>query len=425
MPKRKNTSTARNRMNDEMVQNITNYMTQLYREQGLDFDYQAFIKELLGHFIQSALESELDTHLGFAKYERTPEKKANYRNGSYKKTVSSNHGEIEFSVPRDRAGEYTPILIPKGKSSISGIEQQIINLYKVGLTNRDIAKKIEEIYGATLSPTAISNITDKIIPEIREWQSRPLHRMYAYVFMDAAYFNVRESGRNVKKACYSAIGVNMQGQREVLGMWIGNSESASYWGNVLQELRSRGVEDVLLFAVDGLHGMVQAIHAVYPDALVQKCIVHQLRNCFKLVPYKDRRALSKDMKTIYRAPTLSAAEDALDNLEAEWGNRYPRVIKAWRDNWEELSTFYSLPYEMRRLVYTTNAIEAYNRGLRKYTKNHVQFPNDQALEKALYLAMKNITENWHGQVYRWHSILNQLLLQFPDRIHDEDLEIIV
>lgn len=208
-------------------------------------------------------------------------------------------------------------------------------------------------------------------------------------------------------------------------MCIAASESASYWGNVLQDLKARGIEDVLLFGVDGLHGMVEAIHAIFPNALIQRCMVHQLRNCFKLVPYKDRRPLARDMKIIYRAPPLDVAEQALDELEAKWGNAYPRVIKVWRDNWNELTTFYSLPVEMRRLIYTTNAIENYNRGLRKYTKNSIQYPTEQALEKHLYLAMLRITENWHGQVYCWHSILNQLLLQFSDRIHPEDLEIVL
>ena len=298
-------------------------------------------------------------------------------------------------------------------------------MYGFGASDRVISKQMEELYGITLSPSAISQITDRILPDLNAWKNRPLQRMYAYVFIDAAYFNVREDGRNVKKANYSVIGVNMIGQREVLAMCIGTSESASYWGRVLERLKARGLEDVLLFGVDGLHGMVDAIHAVFPDALVQRCIVHQLRNCFKLVPYKDRRALAQDMKLIYRAPTLDSAEQALDELEAKWGAKYPRVIKAWRDNWNELSTFYSLPVEMRRLVYTTNAIENYNRGLRKYTKNSVQFPTEQALEKHLYLAMLRIIANGHGQVYCWHRILNQLLLQFGDRILPEDLEIVM
>lgn len=426
MPIRKNTTkNTLDELRERSINSIAQNMVQLYKEQGTDFDYQQYLKGILGHFIECALEAELEAQLGYAKYERPEDKKPNYRNGSYKRKVMSKHGEIEFSVPRDRAGEYTPTLIPKGQRRISDIDDKIIALYRDGRSLRDIVKEIEEIYGARLSAETISEITDKIIPEIREWKNRPLQRIYAYIFMDAAYFNVRENGHNVKKACYSAIGVNTQGQREVLGMWLGNSESASYWCNILQELRSRGVEDVILFAVDGLHGMVQAIHAVYPDAMVQRCVVHQLRNCFKLVPYKDRRALARDMRGIYRAPTLEAAEGALDNLEDAWGSKYPRVIKAWRANWEELSTFYSLPFEMRRLVYTTNTIEAYNRGLRKFTKNHVQFPNDQALEKVLYLAMKRITETWSTQVYCWHSILNQLMLQFPDRIHDEDLELVI
>ena len=420
MPKRKSPN-AFNEINKPIIE----AMVQEYKKKGLDFDYQAYIKDFVGTFIQAALKAELDDTLGYSKYERTPQKKANARNGFYPKTVTSSFGDIDLAIPRDRAGEYTPTIVAKGQTDISGIEKKIIDLYGIGNTTRDIAKQIEELYNVSLSPAEISRITDKILPEIQEWKNRPLQRMYAYIFMDAAYFNVRDAGRNVKKACYTAMGVNMQGQREVLGMWIGNSESASYWCTVLQELKARGVQDVLLFAVDGLHGMVQAIHAVYPDALVQRCIVHQLRNCFKLVPYKDRRAVAHDMKEISHATTLAAAENALDEFETKWGAKYPRVIRAWRDNWTELSTYYSLPIEMRSLIYTTNAIESYNRGLRKYTKNHVLFPNDQALEKLLYLAMLNITEKWHGQVYRWHSILNQLLLQYPDRIHDEDLELVL
>ena len=407
------------------MQPVIDYMVKRYQEEGKAFDYQQFFSQIIGGFIQNVMNAELENTLGYSKYDRVEKEKPNARNGSYPKTVKSSYGEINLAVPRDRSGEYSPAIVPKGVLNITGIENKVIAMYGFGASDRVISKQMEELYGITLSPSAISQITDRILPDLNAWKNRPLQRMYAYVFIDAAYFNVREDGRNVKKANYSVIGVNMLGQREVLAMCIGTSESASYWGRVLERLKARGLEDVLLFGVDGLHGMVDAIHAVFPDALVQRCIVHQLRNCFKLVPYKDRRALVQDMKLIYRAPTLDSAEQALDELEAKWGAKYPRVIKAWRDNWNELSTFYSLPVEMRRLVYTTNAIENYNRGLRKYTKNSVQFPTEQALEKHLYLAMLRIIANWHGQVYCWHRILNQLLLQFGDRILPEDLEIVM
>ena len=421
MPKRKTTSTAI----PQTMQPIIDDMVKRYKEQGTDFDYQEYLRQLIGGFIQTAMKAEMETSLGYAKYERGEKSSPNARNGSYPKTVRSSFGDIELSVPRDRNGEYSPIIVPKGVQNITGLEGKVIAMCSFGASDRTISKQINELYGVSLSPAAISQITDSILPEMREWKNRPLQRMYAYIFVDAAYFNVREDGHVVKKAVYSVIGVNMQGGREVMAMYVSESESAAYWGNVLRDLKARGVEDVLLFAVDGLHGMTQAIQTVYPDALIQRCIVHQLRNCFKLVPYKHRRAIARDMKVIYRAPTLEAAEMALDTLEDSWGSLYPKVIKTWRENWGELTTFYELPVEMRRLVYTTNAIEAYNRGLRKYTKNRVQFPTVESLEKHLYLAMLRITESWSKQVFNWHTILNQLLLQFEDRIRPEDLELIM
>ncbi len=421
MPKRKTKSTAI----PETMQPIINDMVKRYQEQGKDFDYQEYFRQLIGGFIQTVMKAELDTSLGYSKYDRVEKSATNARNGSYPKTVKSSFGEIELSVPRDRNGEYSPVIVPKGIRNIAGIEDKVITMCSFGASDRTISKEMFELYGVTLNPTTISQITDRILPEMKEWKSRTLQRMYAYVFIDAAYFTVRENGSNTKKAVYSVIGVNMQGGREVLTMCVSDSESANYWSNVLRDLKARGVEDVLLFAVDGLHGMTQAIHNVYPDAMIQRCLVHQMRNCFKYVPDKHRRDIARDMKEIYRAPTCEAAETALDKLEDAWGDLYPRVIKTWRDNWSELTTFYELPVEMRRLVYTTNAIESFNRGLRKYTKNRVQFPSVQSLEKHLYLAMLRITESWNGQVYRWRAILNQLLLQFEDRIHPEDLELVM
>lgn len=383
---------------------------------------QEILGEMCRTILSKVLETERDQHLGYERYSREGKPTSNSRNGYSTKTVKSQYGPIELAIPRDREGTFTPEVVKKNQVDISGLDDKIIGMYSSGMTDRDISNHIRELYGIEMSAQTISEITDTVIPELKEWQNRQLLRMYAYIYMDAAYFHVRENGSIVKKANYSAIGVNLFGQREVLGMWVGDAESASYWGRILNSLKARGVEDVFLFAVDGLKGLPEAIKAVYPKAKIQRCVVHQLRNCFKLIPWKDRRAVANDMKPIYNATTREAAELALDKFEEQWGNRYPKVISSWRDNWVELSTYYDLPTELRKLIYTTNAIEAYNRGLRKYTKARCIFPNQLGLEKALYLAMKNITKKWTGRVGNWTTILNELMLYFPDRVLPEDLE---
>ena len=383
---------------------------------------QEILGEMCRTILSKVLETERDQHLGYERYNREGKTTSNSRNGYSTKTVKSQYGPIELAIPRDREGTFTPKVVKKNQVDISGLDDKIIGMYSSGMTDRDISNHIRELYGIEMSAQTISEITDTVIPELKEWQNRQLLRMYAYIYMDAAYFHVRENGSIVKKANYSAIGVNLFGQREVLGMWVGDAESASYWGRILNSLKARGVEDVFLFAVDGLKGLPEAIKAVYPKAKIQRCVVHQLRNCFKLIPWKDRRAVANDMKPIYNATTREAAELALDKFEEQWGKRYPKVISSWRDNWVELSTYYDLPTELRKLIYTTNAIEAYNRGLRKYTKARCIFPNQLGLEKALYLAMKNITKKWTGRVGNWTTILNELMLYFPDRVLPEDLE---
>lgn len=383
---------------------------------------QEILGEMCRTILSKVLETERDQHLGYERYNREGKTTSNSRNGYSTKTVKSQYGPIELAIPRDREGTFTPEVVKKNQVDISGLDDKIIGMYSSGMTDRDISNHIRELYGIEMSAQTISEITDTVIPELKEWQNRQLLRMYAYIYMDAAYFHVRENGSIVKKANYSAIGVNLFGQREVLGMWVGDAESASYWGRILNSLKARGVEDVFLFAVDGLKGLPEAIKAVYPKAKIQRCVVHQLRNCFKLIPWKDRRAVANDMKPIYNATTREAAELALDKFEEQWGKRYPKVISSWRDNWVELSTYYDLPTELRKLIYTTNAIEAYNRGLRKYTKARCIFPNQLGLEKALYLAMKNITKKWTGRVGNWTTILNELMLYFPDRVLPEDLE---
>ena len=383
---------------------------------------QEILSEMCKSVLGKILETERDQHLGYERYSRDGKVTTNSRNGYSAKTVKSQYGPFELAIPRDREGTFSPEVVKKNQVDISGLDDKIIGMYGSGMTDRDISNHIRELYGIEMSAQTISEITDAVIPMLKEWQNRQLLRMYAYIYMDAAYFNMRENGSIVQKANYSAIGVNLFGQREVLGMWVGDAESASYWGRILNSLKARGVEDVFLFAVDGLKGLPEAIKVVYPEAKIQRCIVHQLRNCFKLIPWKDRRAVANDMKPIYNATTREAAELALDKFEEQWGNRYPKVISSWRDNWVELSTYYDLPTELRKLIYTTNAIEAYNRGLRKYTKARCIFPNQLGLEKALYLAMKNITKKWTGRVGNWTTILNELMLYFPDRVLPEDLE---
>lgn len=414
MPRRNHVPTVFDKAADLIIEQL--------RAEGKPPIPQDVLGEMCRAIMSRALEAERDDHLGYSKYNREEKSTSNSRNGYSKKTVKSQYGPIELDIPRDRDGTFDPKIVKKNQVDVSGLDDKIISLYGIGMTDRDISNHIRELYGIEMSAQTISEITDAIIPLIKEWQNRPLLRIYAYIYMDAAYFNVREDGRIAQKANYSAIWVNLFGQREVLGMWVGDAESASYWGRILNSLKSRGVEDVLLFAVDGLKGLPDAIKVVYPNAQIQRCIVHQLRNCFKLVPYKDRRAVARDMKPIYNAATREEAELALDEFEKQWGKRYPSVIKLWRDNWAELSTYYDLPVELRKLIYTTNAIEAYNRGLRKYTKAKCIFPNEIALEKALYLAMKNITKKWTGRVNNWNIILNQLVIYYPDRIQPRDLE---
>ena len=335
---------------------------------------QEILGEMCRTILSKVLETERDQHLGYERYNREGKTTSNSRNGYSTKTVKSQYGPIELAIPRDREGTFTPKVVKKNQVDISGLDDKIIGMYSSGMTDRDISNHIRELYGIEMSAQTISEITDTVIPELKEWQNRQLLRMYAYIYMDAAYFHVRENGSIVKKANYSAIGVNLFGQREVLGMWVGDAESASYWGRILNSLKARGVEDVFLFAVDGLKGLPEAIKAVYPEAKIQRCVVHQLRNCFKLIPWKDRRAVANDMKPIYNATTREAAELALDKFEEQWGKRYPKVISSWRDNWVELSTYYDLPTELRKLIYTTNAIEAYNRGFEEVYKGPLYLP---------------------------------------------------
>lgn len=384
-------------------------------------DVQNMLKDLLGETLQDMLESEMDEHLGYSKYDYRNKETEDSRNGYSAKTVTSSMGPIELDIPRDGNGEFEPQIVKKHQTDISTIEDQVLSMYAKGMTTRDISKHLQDVYGVDASAEMISHMTDRILPIAREWKNRPLERKYAIVYMDAVHFNVREDNRTVKKAVYVAIGIRVTGQKEVLGMWIGGNESAKYWLGVLNEIKNRGTEDIMIVSVDGLTGFVDAIQAVFPKAEVQRCIVHQIRYSTKFISYKDRKEFVKDLKLVYKADTEEMAVVALDALEDKWGAKYPASVTSWRNNWPQLSVYFKYPPEIRRLIYTTNAIENFNRQLRKVTKAKSVFPTDDALFKILYLAMSEATEKWTGKAWDWGQTLDQLYIYFEGRISPEDI----
>jgi putative transposase len=380
-------------------------------------DIHNALKDLFADTIQEFMEAELETHLGYAKHDTKSKKTSNSRNGkSAAKTVTTELGEIQVSTPRDREGTFDPQIIKKHQNDLSGMEGQIISMYAKGMSTRDIQAHYNHIYGVELSPTLVSNITDRILPRIQEWQNRPLQEMYAVVFMDAIYYKVRHNNAIVNKAAYIVIGIDLEGCKDVLGIWIGESESAKFWLGVLNDLKSRGIKDILISCVDNLSGFSEAIEAVYPLTDVQKCVVHQIRNSLKHVSYKELKAVAAALKPIYTAVNESAAALAMDAFEEQWGKKYPYAVKSWRTNWTELTAFFQYPEELRKVIYTTNIIESYNRQLRKVTKGKSIFPNDESLLKMLYLSTMDVMEKWTGKVKGWRQIALQLAIHFGDRV---------
>lgn len=387
-------------------------------------DVQDMLKDLLGDTLQGMLEAEMDSHLGYSKYDYQHKSTDDSRNGYSPKTVTSSMGEIDLDIPRDRNGEFEPQVVKKHQTDVSSIEDQVLSMYAKGMTTRDISNHLSSVYGVDASAEMISHMTDRILPIAKEWQNRPLERKYAIVFMDAVHFHVRQEGRVIKKAVYIAIGIKLDGMKDVLGMWIGGNESAKYWLGVMNEIKNRGVEDIMIISVDGLTGFVDAINAVFPETEIQRCIVHQIRYTTKFVSYKDIKAFMRDLKCVYQAATEESALQALDDLEKNWGEKYPSSIASWRNNWPQLCTYFKYPPEIRKIIYTTNSIENFNRQLRKVTKTRSIFPTDDALFKLLYLAMIDITKKWNGRAntWNWGRILNQLMIYFEGRISPEDIE---
>lgn len=382
-------------------------------------DIQELFKDTIAEFMENGLDAELEEDLGYSRYDYKNKSTDNSRNGHSSKNLRTSFGDVEVSVPRDRKGEFEPQLLKKNQTSISqDIEEKILSMYAKGMTIGDIEAHIQDIYGLSVSATTVSRITDKILPVAKEWQQRPLESIYAVVFLDAIHYHVRSEGQIVKKAVYIAIGLDLDGRKDVLGMWVGENESAKFWATVLNGLRNRGVEDIFIACTDNLTGFDTAIHAVFPETEIQNCMIHQLRNSSKYVSYKDLKALMSDLKAVYAAVDEQAALDALETFAQNWDNKYPKIAKSWRENWTNLSTYFKYPQEVRRLIYTTNTIEGFKRQLRKVTKSKSVFPTDDSLLKMLYLAMMDITKKWTGRRQDWSRIHAQLSIYFAERMPD-------
>jgi len=378
---------------------------------------QDLFKEMVSTVLENGLEAELDEELGYSKYDYRNKQTDNSRNGYSEKTMKTSFGEIDIAVPRDRKGNFNPQLVKKQQTTLSGdIEEKILSMYAKGMTTSDIESHIRDIYGIDVSDSTISRVTDKILPVVKEWQSRPLESIYAVVFMDAIHYHVRSEGQIVKKAVYIAIGIDLDGVKDVLGMWVGENESAKFWLSIMNGLRNRGVEDILIACVDGLTGFSNAIEAVFPKTEIQQCIIHQIRNTTRFVSYKDIKLLMADLKKVYAAVDEQTALYELDSFDEKWSSKYPKIGLSWRNNWANLATYFKYPEEVRKLIYTTNAIEGFNRQLRKVTKSKSVFPTDDSLLKMLYLAMIDITKKWTGRRQDWGRIHSQLEIYFEDRI---------
>lgn len=378
-----------------------------------------FLKHGFKDILQEALEAELDNKLGYSKYDWKNKETDNSRNGHTKKTLRSEFGNVTVDIPRDTNGEFEPVIVKKHERSVNPtLDDMVISLYAKGSSVKDIDYHMNKIYGVHYSPDMVTRITDKVMPLAREWQNRPLEPVYPTVFLDGMFFNVVQDGALTKKTAYLVFGFNLQGMKEILGIWIGEGESAKFWMKVLTDPQTRGAKDIFICSVDGLKGFEEAITAVYPKTEVQQCIVHQIRTSTRFVNYKDRKAFCADLKTIYTAPNAEAGWTAIDDMDTKWGTKYGYAIKSWRNNWNRLSTFFKYPEEVRRLIYTTNPIESFNHRVRKVTKTKPSFPTDDALLKLLYLIVMDATEKWTIAYDNWGPILQQLTVYFGPRMEE-------
>ena len=408
------------------------------RKNDINFDYNSEVKKcktiddvlgknglvqrLVKDVLENILEAEMDEHLGRDKYQRQSDiepGERNYRNGYSQKNLRSSFGDVDLDIPRDRKSEFEPKIVKKYETVCNELDKKIISLYAKGMTTSDIQAEIEDLYGITISPSMVSKITDKVIATATEWQNRMLDKIYPIVYLDAMYFKVRSNGKIVNKAVYICLGYTMEGYKDILGLWVDEAEGAKFWLGICNDLKNRGVKEILIACMDGLKGLPQAIQTVFPSANIQTCIVHQIRNSIKYIASKDKKSFMKDLKEVYKAPTEELALAQLDKLKETWGNSYGMVIDSWYNNWNNLSTFFDFSPRIRKMIYTTNALEGFNRQVRKYTKSRTIFPTDESLNKCVYLATMEIMEKWTQPVPNWGATLAELTLFFTEELKDE------
>ena len=377
---------------------------------------EGLLKQLTGALVGRALDAEMDDHLGYEKHDPVGNGTGNSRNGKSPKTLRTDKGDVPVQIPRDRNGSFEPQLVKKHQRHFDGFDEKIISMYARGMSVREIQGHLEELYGTEVSPDLISRVTDAVLDEVKQWQQRPLDAVYPIIYLDALVVKVRDQGVVQNKSAYIALGINMEGAKEVLGIWLETTEGAKFWLKVITELKNRGIQDMLIVCCDGLKGFPDAIEAVFPHAVVQLCVVHMIRNSLRFVAWKDRKALAAELRTIYTADTLEAAEVALDAFEEKYGERYPMIIQSWRSNWERVTPFLAFPREIRKAIYTTNAIESLNSMLRRVIKTRGHFPNDTAAVKLLYLGLKNAQKKWTRSLHGWKQALNQFAVYFEGRL---------
>ena len=379
-------------------------------------DVQRMLKVLFKDTVETMLEGEMEEHLGYEKHNSIGNNSGNSRNGHGQKTLKSEIGDTTISVPRDRNGEFEPQVIGKRQTRTDDLENRVLAMYAKGMSTRDIEDHLRDIYGVEASSSLVSRITDKIMPAVTEWQSRPLDAVYPIVFLDGIIFKVRKDARVINKCLYSVLGINMDGKKEILGMWLSENESASFWTGVLNELKNRGVQDILIACRDNLSGFSGAIETVFPHTEQQLCVIHQIRNSTRYVSWKDIKPVMADLKLVYGAPTLDDAEYRLEEFREKWGSKYPQILKSWETNWAELSTYFKYPQEVRTIIYTTNAVEGFHRQLRKFTKTKIIYPTDDAVRKSVYLSIQEISKKWTMPIRDWGCIIGQMVMFFGERL---------
>jgi len=404
--------TSKNILTDKEVE-LVSMLMQDCKSTG---DIQAKLKRLFAGTIEQMLEAEMDEHLGYEKHSVTGNNSGNSRNGYNRKNIISDYGESDIAIPRDRNGQFEPKVLEKWQTRTNEIEQKIMAMYAKGMSQRDIEDNLREIYGAEIPQTLISKITDKILPEVNEWQNRPLESIYPIIYFDGIVFKSRKDNQIINKCVYTVLGIDMEGQKDILGTWISENESASFYASICSDLKKRGVADIFIACHDNLKGLGNAINAVFPKTKQQLCIVHQVRNSAKFVPYKDRKAICADLKSIYGAVNIDDAEYAKEEFREKWDKKYPSIMRSWDANWAELSTFFQYPGEIRKLIYTTNAVEGYHRMVRKFTKSKAIFPTDDSIRKVVYLSVKEISKKWSLPVRDWGLVYSQVMIYFEDRL---------